>query len=39
MFYIGQNDFTSKIAYSGGLNGLKNYVSEIIFQIASAIKV
>ncbi|WJX92570.1 hypothetical protein P8452_74194 [Trifolium repens] len=38
MFYIGQNDFTSKIAYSGGINGLKNYIPEIIFQIASAIK-
>jgi len=39
MFYIGQNDFTSKIAASGGINGLKNYLPEIIYQIASAIKV
>ncbi|GAU29975.1 hypothetical protein TSUD_360900, partial [Trifolium subterraneum] len=38
MFYIGQNDFTSKIAYGGGINGWKNYLPEIIFQISSAIK-
>lgn len=38
MFYIGQNDFTSKIAASGGINGLKNYLPQIIYQIASGIK-
>ncbi|XP_058745545.1 GDSL esterase/lipase At4g01130-like [Vicia villosa] len=38
MFYIGQNDFTSKIAATGGIGGLKNSLPEIVLQISSAIK-
>lgn len=36
--YIGQNDFTSKLAYSG-LNALKDYMPQVISKIDSAIKV
>ncbi|KAK7258553.1 hypothetical protein RIF29_24133 [Crotalaria pallida] len=35
--YIGQNDFTSKLAY-GGINALRGYIPQIISQIDATIK-
>ncbi|XP_021850789.1 GDSL esterase/lipase At4g01130 isoform X2 [Spinacia oleracea] len=36
-FYIGQNDFTGNLAYIG-ISGVKQYLPQVISQIASAIK-
>lgn len=37
-FYIGQNDFTGSLA-SLGINGVKQFLPEVVSQIASTIKV
>ncbi|KAL2336119.1 hypothetical protein Fmac_010565 [Flemingia macrophylla] len=37
-FYIGQNDFTSKIASTGSVDGVRNYLPQIVSQIGAAIK-
>lgn len=37
-FYIGQNDFTGNLA-SIGINGVKQYLPQVVSQIASTIKV
>lgn len=37
-FYIGQNDFTGNLA-SLGISGVKQYLPEVVSQIASTIKV
>ncbi|GFP91454.1 GDSL esterase/lipase at4g01130 [Phtheirospermum japonicum] len=36
-FYIGQNDFTGNLAYIG-INGVKQYLPQVVSQIASTIK-
>ncbi|KAK6158828.1 hypothetical protein DH2020_006142 [Rehmannia glutinosa] len=36
-FYIGQNDFTGNLAYIG-ISGVKQYLPEVVSQIASTIK-
>lgn len=36
-FYIGQNDFTSKLA-SVGISGMKQFLPQVVSQIASSIK-
>ncbi|KAL2892064.1 hypothetical protein RDABS01_007973 [Bienertia sinuspersici] len=36
-FYIGQNDFTGNLAYLG-ISGVKQYLPEVVSQIASTIK-
>lgn len=37
-FYIGQNDFTSNLA-AIGIDGVKQYLPQVISQIAGTIKV
>lgn len=39
MFYIGQNDFTSKIAATGGIDAVRGTLPHIVLQINAAIKV
>ncbi|XP_027336941.1 GDSL esterase/lipase At4g01130-like [Abrus precatorius] len=37
-FYIGQNDFTSKIAATGSIDGVRHNLPQIVLQIDAAIK-
>jgi len=39
MFYIGQNDLTSKIAATGSIYGVRDSFPQIVSQINDAIKV
>lgn len=38
-FYIGQNDFISKLASNGSIDGVRDYIPQIVSQIDAAIKV
>ncbi|XP_057440733.1 GDSL esterase/lipase At4g01130-like [Lotus japonicus] len=37
-FYIGQNDFISKLASNGSIDGVRDYIPQIVSQIDAAIK-